>query len=153
MNNTNEIIMDSSNTSGNPEIDNTTTTSITTDSPETKIKNNIKDLINKINISFIDEGNEYSIKEGNIFSKITNTNNQKSTSNGTTIDLLDCEYKLKSIYNISNLSSLYLQIYEIKTYNAKRCIREALGQLLEYNHYPSRQSSDILYGELLGIVK
>ena len=81
---------------------------------ETKIKNNIKDLINKINISFIDEGNEYSIKEGNIFSKITNTNNQKSTSNGTTIDLLDCEHKLKSVYNISNLSSLYLQIYEIE---------------------------------------
>ena len=81
---------------------------------ETKIKNNIKDLINKINISFIDEGNEYSIKEGNIFSKITNTNNQKSTSNGTTIDLLDCDYKLKSVYNISNLSSLYLQIYEIE---------------------------------------
>lgn len=37
------------------------------------------------------------------------------------------------------------EIYEIKTYNAKRCIREALGQLLEYNHYPSRASSDILY--------
>lgn len=37
------------------------------------------------------------------------------------------------------------EIYEIKTYNAKRCIREALGQLLEYNHYPARPSSDILY--------
>ena len=37
------------------------------------------------------------------------------------------------------------EIYEIKTYNAKRCIREALGQLLEYNHYPSRISSDIMY--------
>lgn len=37
------------------------------------------------------------------------------------------------------------EVYEIKTYNAKRCIREAIGQLLEYNHYPSRPSSDILY--------
>lgn len=37
------------------------------------------------------------------------------------------------------------EIYEIKTYNAKRCIREALGQLLEYNHYPKRESSDILF--------
>ena len=37
------------------------------------------------------------------------------------------------------------EIYEVKTYNPKRCIREALGQLLEYNHYPSRVSSDILF--------
>jgi hypothetical protein len=37
------------------------------------------------------------------------------------------------------------EIFEIKTYNAKRCIREALVQLLEYNHYPNRDSSDILY--------
>ena len=41
--------------------------------------------------------------------------------------------------------SIPVSIYEIKTYNAKRCIREALGQLLEYNHYPSRISSDIMY--------
>ena len=81
---------------------------------EFKTLNNIKDLINKINISFIDEGNEYSIKEGNILSLITNTKNQKTTTNGTTIDLLECEYKLKSVYNISNYSSLYLQIYEIE---------------------------------------
>ena len=37
------------------------------------------------------------------------------------------------------------EIYEIKTYKPKKCIREALGQLLEYNHYPSKDSSDILY--------
>lgn len=37
------------------------------------------------------------------------------------------------------------EVYEIKTYNAKRCIREAIGQLLEYNHYPSKISSDIMY--------
>jgi hypothetical protein len=35
--------------------------------------------------------------------------------------------------------------YEIKTYNSLRlCIREALGQLLEYTHWPSADNADEL---------
>lgn len=35
--------------------------------------------------------------------------------------------------------------FEIKTYSAKRSIREALGQILEYAHYPSGQKAKCLY--------
>lgn len=35
--------------------------------------------------------------------------------------------------------------FEIKTYSAKRSIREALGQILEYAHYPSSHRADRLY--------
>ncbi len=35
------------------------------------------------------------------------------------------------------MSTEELHYFEIKTYSTKRSIREALGQILEYNHYPS----------------
>ena len=35
--------------------------------------------------------------------------------------------------------------FEFKTYSAKRCIREALGQILEYAHYPSKQRAQKLF--------
>lgn len=35
--------------------------------------------------------------------------------------------------------------FEIKTYSAKRSIREALGQILEYAHYPSSIRASRLY--------
>lgn len=35
--------------------------------------------------------------------------------------------------------------FEIKTYSAKRSIREALGQILEYAHYPSARRASNLY--------
>lgn len=35
--------------------------------------------------------------------------------------------------------------FEIKTSSAKRCIREALGQILEYAHYPSMSRAKKLY--------
>lgn len=35
--------------------------------------------------------------------------------------------------------------FEFKTYSAKRCIREALGQILEYAHYPSKVKAQKLF--------
>lgn len=35
--------------------------------------------------------------------------------------------------------------FEFKTYSAKRCIREALGQILEYTHYPSKTRAQKLF--------
>lgn len=39
-----------------------------------------------------------------------------------------------------------LHFFEVKTYDtAKACIREALGQLLEYNHYPKNKRADEMF--------
>lgn len=35
--------------------------------------------------------------------------------------------------------------FEFKTFSAKRCIREALGQILEYAHYPSKMRAQKLF--------
>ena len=35
--------------------------------------------------------------------------------------------------------------FEIKTFNAKSSIREALGQILEYAHYPQKNNADKMY--------
>lgn len=35
--------------------------------------------------------------------------------------------------------------FEVKTVSAKRCIREALGQILEYTHYPNRNLANKLF--------
>lgn len=35
--------------------------------------------------------------------------------------------------------------FEVKTFNAKQSIREALGQILEYAHYPQKNNADKLY--------
>ena len=41
--------------------------------------------------------------------------------------------------------------FEVKTFNAKRSIREALGQILEYAHYPQKNNADKLY--IVGLEK
>ena len=66
-----------------------------------------KQLINEINTTEIENGNDKEIEEENI---ITTTANQKNSENKnkTTIDLGECEYKLKSHYNISLNDSLYI---------------------------------------------
>ena len=38
-----------------------------------------------------------------------------------------------------------IHFFEIKTYSAKRSIREALGQILEYAHYPSKEQANKLF--------
>lgn len=35
--------------------------------------------------------------------------------------------------------------FEVKTFNAKQSIREALGQILEYSHYPQKNNADKLF--------
>ena len=45
-----------------------------------------------------------------------------------------------------------IHFFEVKTHNtARACIREALGQILEYNHFPSAQRADRLF--IVGPVK
>ena len=41
--------------------------------------------------------------------------------------------------------------FEVKTFNAKRSIREALGQILEYAHFPQKNNADKLY--IVGLEK
>lgn len=44
-----------------------------------------------------------------------------------------------------------LDFFEVKTSSAKNSIREALGQILEYAHYPSENRADKLY--IIGCIK
>ena len=75
-----------------------------------------KQLINEINTTEIENGNDKEIEEENIITTLTTTANQKSSENKnkTTIDLGECEYKLKSHYNISLNDFLYIIKLDIK---------------------------------------
>ena len=54
------------------------------------------------------------------------------------------EYEFIDVSAIRNDG--HVELYEIKTYEEpKRCIREALGQVLEYNHFALKDSSKDLY--------
>ena len=70
----------------------------------------INNLISKINKTYMDYGEDITIKEGNIIYSLSNYNNQKNNENKnvSTINLGDCEAKLKKVYNISNNNSLYI---------------------------------------------
>lgn len=44
-----------------------------------------------------------------------------------------------------HLASGEKHYFEVKTFNAKQSIREALGQILEYAHYPQKSNADKLF--------
>ena len=69
-----------------------------------------ENLINKFNKTEILNGNDEEITLENIIITLTTTDNQKNNLNinKTTIDIGDCEYKLKDAYNISYNDSLYI---------------------------------------------
>ena len=72
---------------------------------------NLNDFINyDINLDYIDDGEELIIQKDEIIITLTSTfiQDTKKNSNSTTINLGECEEKLRNIYNISNESSLYL---------------------------------------------
>ena len=73
-------------------------------------------LINIENIEDIDKGTDHEIYDQNILVSLTNTNNQKNNKNKnkTTIDLGECENILKTNYNISQDSYLYILKMDIK---------------------------------------
>ena len=76
----------------------------------------IKQLINEINSTKLENGNDEEITEENIIITLTTTSNQKNNenSNKTTINLGECEYRLKWYYNISINDSLYIIKLDIK---------------------------------------
>ena len=73
------------------------------------ISNFRKALINKC-YSTIDNYEDFTLKKNNFIYTITSTENQKNNknSNNTTINLGECENKLKEKFNISKNNSLYL---------------------------------------------
>ena len=73
------------------------------------ISNFRKALINKCYFT-IDNYEDFTLKKNNFIYTITSTENQKNNknSNNTTINLGECENKLKEKFNISKNSSLYL---------------------------------------------
>ena len=79
----------------------------------TLYKYNISKLINRFNRSYVDSGYNTEIKQEDIIYILTSTENQKNQGgNETIIDLGECENKLKSVYDISDNSSLYMVIIE-----------------------------------------
>ena len=80
------------------------------------IRKNI--LSNKYNLTQIDIGKDLEIiEQSKLLITITSTYNQlniKENINKTTIDLMDCDSKLRHIYNITNDSSLYILKIDVK---------------------------------------
>ena len=77
--------------------------------------NELNDLIFQYNKTFIDSGNDVEMKKGPIVLIYTNTVNQREkehNKNNISLNLLQCEDRLKISNNISLNSSLYLLIYE-----------------------------------------
>ena len=74
------------------------------------LKNFQKDIENENVIKNIDNGSDYSYKNGNSLFTITSTSNQKSNeyNNVTRIDLGECENKLKDENNIPRNKDLYI---------------------------------------------
>ena len=69
------------------------------------IQNMINNLFEQLNIANIDDGNDKNISLKHISTIITSTKNQKNNENENiiTIDLCECEYILKYVYNISKI--------------------------------------------------
>ena len=76
------------------------------------------ELLKLCNITDINQGNDLEIYLDNFLLTITNTFNQnkneKLNTNKTTINLAECETKLKSFYNISINDSLYIFKFDKK---------------------------------------
>ena len=76
----------------------------------------IEKFIKEINISEIDSGNIETFEKNNILFLLTSTYNQnlEQYQNNITIDLKECDYKLKNYYNISYNNSLYILLYIVE---------------------------------------
>ena len=111
----------------------------------TEQKNQIMSEINKTKL---ENGNDEEIKEDNIIIALTTTSNQKNNENinKTTINLGECEYKLKWYYNISINDSLYIIKIDLKEEGMKI-------PKIEYEVYYSFNSSNNLTKLNLSICK
>ena len=74
------------------------------------IENIINELKNKFNKTYIDSGKDIILDKENIHSSLTNTENQRQNEyeNESSIDFGNCEKELKSKYNLSNETFLYI---------------------------------------------
>ena len=83
---------------------------------EKEVENIKEDLTTGFNTSDIDKGTNIVIKQKDSTVTITTTENQRNEkySNTTTINLGDCEEKLKDEYNISKDKSLYILKIDVK---------------------------------------
>ena len=85
---------------------------------EKAIENVKEELTNGFNTSNIDSGKNVVIGQKHSTIAITSTENQKkektSNSNSTTIDLWDCEAKIKDEYGIPKNKSLYILKIDVK---------------------------------------
>ena len=74
------------------------------------IKSSIENIFNELNMTEIDNGEDKKIVEKDLTVILTSTINQKNNEdkNNITMNLGECENKLKNAYNISNNESLYI---------------------------------------------
>ena len=90
----------------------------TNDAQEKMVENIRNEITNGIDISGIDKGNDIMIQEKDITITITKNTNQKkqinSKTNISSIDLGECEKKLKDEYNIPKNGSLYILKMDVK---------------------------------------
>ena len=88
------------------------------ESQEKMVENVREEIINGLNTSGIDKGDDIIIQENDVTLTISKTDNQlnqiNSKTNTTNIDLGKCESKLKEHYNISENDSLYILKMDIK---------------------------------------
>ena len=85
---------------------------------EKMVENIREEITNSLDISVIGGGKDILIQEKDITVTITNSDNQKNQlntkTNSTSIDLGECETKLKEYYNISKNESLYILKMDVK---------------------------------------
>ena len=74
------------------------------------IKSSIENIFNELNMTEIDNGEDKKIVEKDLTVILTSTINQKNNEdkNNITMNLGECENRLKNAYNISNNESLYI---------------------------------------------
>ena len=88
------------------------------DKQEEMVENIRNEITNGIDTSGIDNGKDIIIQEKDIVVTITKNSNQKnqinSKSNTSSIDLGECEKKVKKLYNIPDNDSLYILKMDVK---------------------------------------
>ena len=92
------------------------------ENPDEVLKD-VQEILNKeFNTSDIDNGKDFIQKNGKMTFTITSTSNQKNNKkkNVTTINLGECETKLKEEYNISINDSLYILKIDVEVDNMKK---------------------------------
>ena len=109
---------------------------------QTKFVENIKkELLNRVNIIDINEGNDLKLTQNDILITFTSTLNQKeeiNNKNKTVINLGECETKLKNNYNIPTSNPLYI-------FKLDKTIQGMKIPKIEYEVYYPLYNNNTLY--------